>query len=269
MVWGVTEVRFRENSGRVLQKLWEASGVVRGGLHEGFARVLRAAPRRVPRHFRESAGRAWCCWGYRLRYLFPTSKYKSFDRPMCSTSVPPWQLPASSSAATSVGLGQIQNSLGVNGRVDLRSCPIVPVMLGDARLASEIADEMLKRGIYATRLIRDSRDSHKANEQHFMKRIRLGLYEFGVRGALVLWCLVPQVIGFSFPVVPKGAARIRVQMSAAHEFLVRTSDFKTQSTCCFRLGATWRDMALRAVRQGRNRCSNASMPLWRLAKQKG
>ena len=30
-----------------------------------------------------------------------------------------------------------------------RSCPIVPVMLGDARLASEMADEMLKRGIYA------------------------------------------------------------------------------------------------------------------------
>lgn len=53
------------------------------------------------------------------------------------------------------------------------SCPIVPVMLGDASLASEMADEMLKRGIY--------------------------------------------VIGFSYPVVPKGAARIRVQMSAAHE----------------------------------------------------
>eukprot|EP00440_Ansanella_granifera_P075814 gb/GFBE01082274.1/.p1 GENE.gb/GFBE01082274.1/~~gb/GFBE01082274.1/.p1 ORF type:complete len:430 (+),score=90.89 gb/GFBE01082274.1/:1-1290(+) len=52
-------------------------------------------------------------------------------------------------------------------------CPIVPVMLGDAKLATEMADEMLKRGIY--------------------------------------------VIGFSYPVVPKGAARIRVQMSAAHE----------------------------------------------------
>jgi glycine C-acetyltransferase len=51
--------------------------------------------------------------------------------------------------------------------------PIVPVMLGDARLASEMADELLKEGIY--------------------------------------------VIGFSFPVVPRGAARIRVQLSAAHE----------------------------------------------------
>jgi glycine C-acetyltransferase len=49
---------------------------------------------------------------------------------------------------------------------------ICPVMLGDARLASQFADEMLKRNIY--------------------------------------------VIGFSFPVVPKGQARIRVQMSAAH-----------------------------------------------------
>lgn len=52
------------------------------------------------------------------------------------------------------------------------TCPIVPVMLGDARLASEFADEMLSLGIY--------------------------------------------VIGFSYPVVPKGKARIRVQLSAAH-----------------------------------------------------
>ncbi|CAF0832315.1 unnamed protein product [Adineta ricciae] len=50
--------------------------------------------------------------------------------------------------------------------------PICPVMLGDARLASQFADEMLKRNIY--------------------------------------------VIGFSYPVVPKGRARIRVQVSAAH-----------------------------------------------------
>ena len=50
--------------------------------------------------------------------------------------------------------------------------PIVPVMLGDATLAQEMAARMLKRGIY--------------------------------------------VIGFSFPVVPKGQARIRTQMSAAH-----------------------------------------------------
>ncbi|KAJ8373331.1 hypothetical protein AAFF_G00266340 [Aldrovandia affinis] len=50
--------------------------------------------------------------------------------------------------------------------------PICPVMLGDARLASLIADDMLKLGVY--------------------------------------------VIGFSYPVVPKGKARIRVQISAAH-----------------------------------------------------
>ncbi|XP_069509158.1 2-amino-3-ketobutyrate coenzyme A ligase, mitochondrial [Ambystoma mexicanum] len=50
--------------------------------------------------------------------------------------------------------------------------PICPVMLGDARLASTMADNMLERGIY--------------------------------------------VIGFSYPVVPKGKARIRVQISAAH-----------------------------------------------------
>lgn len=49
---------------------------------------------------------------------------------------------------------------------------IIPVMLGDAKLASQMADALLKEGIY--------------------------------------------VIGFSFPVVPKGQARIRTQMSAAH-----------------------------------------------------
>ncbi|MFT5354314.1 MAG: glycine C-acetyltransferase [Polyangiales bacterium] len=49
---------------------------------------------------------------------------------------------------------------------------IIPVMLGDAKLASAMADALLEEGIY--------------------------------------------VIGFSFPVVPRGAARIRTQMSAAH-----------------------------------------------------
>ncbi len=50
--------------------------------------------------------------------------------------------------------------------------PIIPVMLGDAKLASDMADKMLEKGVY--------------------------------------------VIGFSYPVVPMGQARIRVQMSAAH-----------------------------------------------------
>src|SRR4051795_461697 len=50
--------------------------------------------------------------------------------------------------------------------------PIVPVMLGDAAVASRMADLLLKRGVY--------------------------------------------VIGFSYPVVPQGKARIRVQISAAH-----------------------------------------------------
>jgi glycine C-acetyltransferase len=48
--------------------------------------------------------------------------------------------------------------------------PIIPVMLGDAKLATSMADRLLEHGIY--------------------------------------------VIGFSFPVVPKGQARIRTQMSA-------------------------------------------------------
>jgi glycine C-acetyltransferase len=51
--------------------------------------------------------------------------------------------------------------------------PIVPIMLGDARLAHAMAAELLEEGIY--------------------------------------------VVGFAYPVVPKGQARIRAQISAAHE----------------------------------------------------
>jgi glycine C-acetyltransferase len=51
--------------------------------------------------------------------------------------------------------------------------PIVPIMVGDARLAQEMAADLLAEGIY--------------------------------------------VVAFSYPVVPRGAARIRVQISAAHE----------------------------------------------------
>ena len=50
--------------------------------------------------------------------------------------------------------------------------PIIPVMFGEAALATRFADAMLTHGVY--------------------------------------------VIGFSYPVVPKGKARIRVQISAAH-----------------------------------------------------
>ena len=50
--------------------------------------------------------------------------------------------------------------------------PIVPIMLGDAALATKMADKMLEKGVY--------------------------------------------VIGFSYPVVPQGKARIRCQVSAAH-----------------------------------------------------
>lgn len=50
--------------------------------------------------------------------------------------------------------------------------PIIPVMLGDASIATDMADRLLQEGIY--------------------------------------------VVGFSYPVVPKGQARIRLQLSAAH-----------------------------------------------------
>jgi glycine C-acetyltransferase len=51
--------------------------------------------------------------------------------------------------------------------------PIIPIMLGDASLATRMAERLLEEGIY--------------------------------------------VVGFSYPVVPEGQARIRVQMSAAHQ----------------------------------------------------
>jgi glycine C-acetyltransferase len=62
--------------------------------------------------------------------------------------------------------------------------PIIPVMLGDAELATRMADALLKEGIY--------------------------------------------VIGFSYPVVPKGKARIRTQMSAVH-----TEDHLRQAVAAF------------------------------------
>jgi glycine C-acetyltransferase len=70
--------------------------------------------------------------------------------------------------------------------------PIVPVMLGDAKIAAELAANMLGEGIY--------------------------------------------VIGFSFPVVPKGEARIRVQLSADHteEHIDRAVDAFTR--CGKKLG---------------------------------
>ncbi len=50
--------------------------------------------------------------------------------------------------------------------------PIIPIMLGEATLATRMADRLLQEGVY--------------------------------------------VVGFSYPVVPKGQARIRLQLSAAH-----------------------------------------------------
>lgn len=71
--------------------------------------------------------------------------------------------------------------------------PICPVMVGDARLATEFADKMI--GAYPI---------------HLCKKIYnlLNGYPFAEKGIYV--------IGFSYPVVPKDKARIRVQISAAH-----------------------------------------------------
>ncbi len=68
---------------------------------------------------------------------------------------------------------QFRDGMTANGfRLAGRDHPIVPVMLGDAVLATTIAERLLAKGIY--------------------------------------------VIAFSYPVVPKDSARIRVQLTAAH-----------------------------------------------------
>jgi glycine C-acetyltransferase len=66
--------------------------------------------------------------------------------------------------------------------------PIVPIMLGDAALAGQMAERMLDEGVY--------------------------------------------VIGFSFPVVPQGKARIRVQVSAVHS--TDDLDFAVAAFCRIR-----------------------------------
>ncbi len=102
-----------------------------------------------------------------------------------SNSVPPSLVVAATKALELVDTaGELRTTLRAN-TAKLRSgleaagftvkpgpTPILPVMLGDAALASMMADALLKKGIY--------------------------------------------VIGFSYPVVPQGQARIRVQVSAAH-----------------------------------------------------
>ncbi|CAN5485509.1 glycine C-acetyltransferase [soil metagenome] len=68
---------------------------------------------------------------------------------------------------------QLRSALeGAGFKLKPGQSPILPVMLGEATLASKMAEKLLEKGIY--------------------------------------------VIGFSFPVVPHGQARIRIQVSAAH-----------------------------------------------------
>jgi glycine C-acetyltransferase len=66
--------------------------------------------------------------------------------------------------------------------------PIIPVMLGDARVAQQMAQDLLERGVF--------------------------------------------VVGFFYPVVPHGAARIRTQVSAAHTR--EDLEFAVQQFCAVR-----------------------------------
>jgi len=77
--------------------------------------------------------------------------------------------------------------------------PIIPVMLGDAKLATDMADALLEEGVY--------------------------------------------VVGFAYPVVPKGEARIRTQMSAAHSIEELDGAIAAFETVGKRFGVIGRDAA--------------------------
>jgi glycine C-acetyltransferase len=111
---------------------------------------------------------------------------KNRSRPyLFSNSVPPSLVAASlkaldvaassSDLRTKLKLNTTKMRSGLEGAgftVKPGPTPILPVMLGDAAIATAMADKLLGHGIY--------------------------------------------VIGFSYPVVPQGQARIRLQVSAAH-----------------------------------------------------
>jgi glycine C-acetyltransferase len=111
---------------------------------------------------------------------------KNRSRPyLFSNSVPPSLVAAASKAIELVGRSSdLREKLKANTKrmraglegagftVKPGPTPILPVMLGDAAVATQMADKLLGHGIY--------------------------------------------VIGFSYPVVPQGQARIRLQVSAAH-----------------------------------------------------
>lgn len=89
-------------------------------------------------------------------------------------------------------------------------------MLGDAKLAGEFANEMLERGTL-TRHTHTLTHIHKTPVTHnrtLVATIRFACVRW--RTCLLTCCPGIYVIGFSYPVVPKGKARIRVQLSAAH-----------------------------------------------------
>lgn len=105
-------------------------------------------------------------------YLFSNA----LPPPLCSAALKALELAANAHdlrARLKASTAHMRNGLE-NAGFSLKpgSHPILPVMLGDAALATRMADKLLDQGVY--------------------------------------------VIGFSYPVVPRGQARIRMQVSAAH-----------------------------------------------------
>lgn len=127
-----------------------------------------------------AAGGFTCASAELVDYLRQRSRPYLFSNAL----PPPIVMAALKALELVAGSGELRDKLHANARylraglekagfrVKPGQHPILPVMLGDATLASKMADELLTRGIY--------------------------------------------VIGFSYPVVPQGQARIRIQLSAAH-----------------------------------------------------
>lgn len=136
--------------------LGKALGGATGGYTTGRKEIVEIL-RQKARPYLFSNSIAPCVAGAGLKTLELISKDTTLRDRLMNENVPLFRQ------------GMKKAGFDISGHDD---CPIVPVMIYDAKKAALIADDLLQMGIY--------------------------------------------VIAFSYPVVPKGKARIRVQLSAAH-----------------------------------------------------
>lgn len=120
------------------------------------------------------------------------------------------------------GRAELVSLLRQRSRPYLFSNSLAPPMVGGALRAIEILErepERLERLRENTRFFRDGLVAHGfriGRGEHPIVPIILGDERLTVEVAAALWEKGLYVVGFTYPVVPKGEARIRVQVSAAH-----------------------------------------------------